>query len=117
MVLALPGLVLWGFDGFVAGRIATSVVMLAVRRHYVRRLFPGVSLVAIGLRGAAPVLVAGALTLALRAGLDPGVLVELAVFGLCTAALTWALERPLLRELAGEMRARRAPGPADAAPA
>ena len=51
--------------------------MLAVRRHYVRRLFPDASLVAIGLRGAAPVVGAGALALGLRAGLDAGVLIEL----------------------------------------
>ena len=111
-LLAVPGLIVWGFEGFVAGRIATSVVMLAVRRHYVRRLFPDASLVAIGLRGAAPVVGAGALALGLRAGLDAGVLMELAAFGLATAGLTWALERPLLRELAHYVRQRRAPGAA-----
>jgi O-antigen/teichoic acid export membrane protein len=117
VLLAIPGLLLWGFDGFVAGRIATSVVMLAVRRHYVRRLFPDVSLVAIGLRGAAPVLGAAALTLGLRLTVDPGVLVELMVFGAGTAALTWALEHSLLRELARYVRERRRSGTPDVAPA
>jgi len=115
LLLAVPGLVVWGFDGFVAGRIATSVLMLAVRRHYVHRLFPDASLVAIGLRGAVPVLGAGALTLALRVGADAGALPEVAVFGLTTAGLTWALERPLMRELALYMRERGAAGVAGAA--
>ncbi len=114
LLLAIPGLVLWGFEGFVAGRIATSVAMLVVRRHYVQRLFPETSLVAIGLRGAMPVLGAAATTLALRAGADAGAVAELAVFGLATAGLTWALERPLLRELALYMRERRGPGVAGA---
>lgn len=42
LALAVPGLVLWGFDGFVAGRVLGVVVTLAFRAHYVRRLLPGV---------------------------------------------------------------------------
>ncbi len=36
LLLAVPGLFAWGFDGFVAGRIAGVLLMLAVRRHFVR---------------------------------------------------------------------------------
>ena len=76
--LAVPGLFLFGVEGFVAGRIATSVAMLAVRRHYLRRLFGDVELVWLGLRGAAPVLAAAALTLGVRELLDAGAVPELA---------------------------------------
>src|SRR3954452_7431143 len=51
--LALPGLVIWGSAGFVWGRIAGALAMLAVRRVYVRRLLPGVELVTLGLCGLA----------------------------------------------------------------
>lgn len=104
--LAVPGLFLYGFEGFVAGRIATSLVMLVVRRTYVRRLFADVELGGLALRGFAPVAGAAAATLALRELLDPGTLPELAAFGLLTAALTWAMERDLLRELVVYVRGR-----------
>jgi O-antigen/teichoic acid export membrane protein len=117
LALAVPGLLVWGSGGFVAGRIATSVVVLGVRRHYVRRMFADVELAALGLRGAVPVLGAAALTLTLRAGLDAGVLIELIAFGLTTAALTWALERSLLIELRDYVRDGRNRGAAAVAPA
>src|SRR3954471_12356359 len=41
-VLAVPGELAWGSWGFVAGRVACSVCVLAVRGWYVRRLLPGV---------------------------------------------------------------------------
>ena len=110
--LAVPGLILFGVEGFVAGRIATSVAMLAVRRVYVRRLFGDVELGALALRGLAPVAIAAAATLAVREALDPGTLPELAVFGGVFALLTWAFERPLLAELAAYARDRGSAAPA-----
>jgi O-antigen/teichoic acid export membrane protein len=103
--LAVPGLFLWGPEGFVAGRLATSLAMLAVRRRYVRRLFGDLELVAIAARGAVPAGAAVAVAVALRVGLDPGTLPEAAAFGIVFAALTWALERDLLRELLEYVRA------------
>jgi len=104
--LAIPGLVLFGVEGFVAGRIATSLAMLAVRRTYVRRLFSDVELGTLALRGLAPVAVAVVATLAVREVLDVGTIPELAVFGGVFAALTWAFERPLLAELIAYARER-----------
>ena len=102
--LAVPGLILWGAAGFVWGRIAGAVAMLAVRRAYVRRLLPGVELLTLGLRGVAPVaagaLAAGLLRLALWGG-DRSLwqaLAELALFAAVAAAVPWRLERPLIRE-------------------
>jgi PST family polysaccharide transporter len=107
--LAVPGLVLWGFDGFVWGRIAGALLVVAVRAVYVRRLVPGVSLLALAARAAAPVVVAAALVLALRAALGDGrsagqAIGELAVFLAVTAAITWRTERPLLREVLAQAR-------------
>ncbi len=106
--LAVPALFVWGADGYVVARIAGSVLLLGVRRHYVRRMFPEVELVALGLRGALPVAVAAGATLALRAWVDPGTAMELVTFGLLTAALTGAVERQLLVELRGYVRRREA---------
>ena len=107
--LAVPGLFLYGVDGFIAGRVATSLAMLVVRRHYVRRLFADVELGALALRGFAPVVVATGATLALRELLDPGTLPELTLFAAVTAALIWAFERRLLGELVDYARGRGAP--------
>ena len=104
VLLAVPGLVVWGSWGFVVGRAATSVAMLVVRRVYVKRLFPQVGFELLALRGAAPVLAAAAATLGLRALLDPGTIPEAAVFVLVFAGLTWIAERPLLTELAAYVR-------------
>jgi O-antigen/teichoic acid export membrane protein len=107
---AMPGLVLWGFDGFVLGRIAGVLLVLAVRVVYVRRLLPGVRVARLALRGAAPVLGAGALVLLVRLALwgDRSAAQaggELALFLAAAVALTWLSERDLLRELLAKVRA------------
>jgi O-antigen/teichoic acid export membrane protein len=111
--LALPGLALWGAAGFVWGRIVGALAMLVVRRYYVRRLLPGVELITLGLRGVAPVaagaLAVGALRLALWGGGRPAwqAAVEVALFVVATAAVTWWIERQLLRESLGALRTGR----------
>jgi len=116
--LAVPGLFLYGVEGFVAGRVATSLAMLVVRRRYVRRLFANVELGGLALRGFSPVVAATGATLALRGLLDLGTLPELAVFATVAAALTWAFERHLLSELVDYARGRAAaPGEINAASA
>jgi O-antigen/teichoic acid export membrane protein len=104
LLLAVPGLVLWGFEGFVAGRIAVSVAMVAVRERYVRALFPDVGLPRIAARGAVPALAGAAAVLAWRAAFGAGereaaeAFAQVLLFGAVTGAATWALERPLLAE-------------------
>jgi O-antigen/teichoic acid export membrane protein len=121
--LAIPGLVLWGSEGFVWGRIAGAVAMLAVRRYYVRRLLPHVGLLALGLRGCAPVLAAAAVTYGLRLALWGGertavqAVGEIVVFVLACAGITWLVERDLLREVAREVRSPRLVAAAEPAPA
>ncbi|HEX5911419.1 MAG TPA: oligosaccharide flippase family protein [Thermoleophilaceae bacterium] len=104
LLLAVPGLIVWDSKGFVAGRVATSVAMLVVRRHYVRALFPEVRFVMMGLRGALPVLAGTGATLALRAALDPGTVPELLVFLGVTFGAIWGADRPLLTELLRYLR-------------
>jgi O-antigen/teichoic acid export membrane protein len=111
--LAVPGLVLWGTGGFVAGRLAVSLAILGVRRLYVSRLFEAVSLPALGARAAAPVGGAALAVAVVRIALwgsdrtAAQTALEVVLFLAATAGLTWALERPLLRELAAYLRWRR----------
>jgi O-antigen/teichoic acid export membrane protein len=121
--LAIPGLILWGAPGFVWGRIAGALAMLAVRRHFVKRLLPNVELVTLGLRGVAPVAAAAALIGLARLALWGGersaaqALAEIVLFVAACAAITWLVERPLLREVAreasGGLAARAAGGTPD----
>jgi O-antigen/teichoic acid export membrane protein len=113
LLLAVPGALLWGSWGFVAGRMGCTACVLAVRRVYVRRLLPGVHLVAIAARAAAPVVLASAPVLALRLALWGGdrplaqALLELALWIGLLALATRRLEGGILAELRGYVRPRR----------
>ena len=102
--LAIPGLAIWGSGGFIVGRIASALLVLAVRRHYVVRLLPRARLLLLGARGAAPIAVAALAVLGLRAGVWHGhrtaaqAVVEIVVFVGLTAAVTWMAERRLIVE-------------------
>jgi O-antigen/teichoic acid export membrane protein len=114
LALAVPGLALWGDDGFVAGRIAAVALALVWRARYVHALLPGVRLWAL-VGGAAGPLAAGvAAALALRLALWGGertlaqAIVEVALFLGVFAALALRSERGLLAELrAGLARTRK----------
>jgi O-antigen/teichoic acid export membrane protein len=122
LVLAVPGLLVDGFHGFVGGRIAGALIALAVRAVYTRRLLPDArfrllllpSLVSIGLATAA--------TLVLRAVLWGGrrtlgqAIAEVAVFVAIYLATALRRERELLFELIGAVRATRRRAPRDTAP-
>src|SRR4051812_29643649 len=107
LVLAVPGALVGGSWGFVAGRIGCTACMLAVRRAYLRRLLPGVRLGAIAARAAVPVTVATAVVLALRLALWGGrrplwqAALELAIWCAVLAGLSWRVERDLIAELRG----------------
>jgi len=109
--LAVPGALLGGSWGFVAGRVGCTACVLAVRHVYVRRLLPGVRLWALALRAAVPVLLASAPVLALRFALWGGertlaqALAELALWLGGLALATRRLEAGLLAELRGYLRA------------
>jgi O-antigen/teichoic acid export membrane protein len=121
LLLAVPGLFLWGAWGFIAGRLAMGMLVLAVRRHYVGRLL-GIELLAVGARGAAPIVGATAIVLGLRALVWSGprtlsqALAELVLFLGASALFTWAAERRLLEELVGQVRGGRSRVMAGSAP-
>ena len=51
LVLAVPGALVWGSWGFIAGRIACTGAALGVRSVYVHRLMPRIRLTALAVRG------------------------------------------------------------------
>jgi O-antigen/teichoic acid export membrane protein len=110
--LAIPGLAVYGFDGFVWGRVGASVLVLGVRWVYVRRLLPRVSFASLAARGLAPVAAGTGAALTVRLVLWGGdrsaaqAVAELTLFLAGTAAATWLLERGLLRELSGYLASR-----------
>ncbi len=108
--LAVPGALAGGSWGFVAGRLACTGCVLAIRRRYVVRLLPGVRLAELAWRAALPVAVASlpvvAVRLALWGGERPLVqaLGELALWLAGLALATRRLEAGLLQELWGYLR-------------
>jgi O-antigen/teichoic acid export membrane protein len=109
---AIPGLLIWGFTGFVIGRGLAAVGVLAVRRRYIHALLPGVRLAALAARAVLPVALAAAPVVALRVALWgrertlPQLALELALWGAGLAWWSWRLERPLLSEVRAQFGRR-----------
>jgi O-antigen/teichoic acid export membrane protein len=103
--LAVPGLVLWGSWGFVAGRVAAVAVQQVVRARYVRALLPDAALLPIAVRALRPVALAVVPALAVRAALWGSertagqAAVELALFVVAYVAAALWLERELIAEI------------------
>jgi O-antigen/teichoic acid export membrane protein len=114
--LTLPAMAIWGLRGYALGMAAGQLLYTVVRAHLVRRLFPGFGVLRHAVRAVAPTVPAVVLVLAARA-VEHGprrpieAVVELAVYGLVTAAATVVLERSLLREVADYLRRRAASAP------
>lgn len=110
LLLAVPGLFIFGVWGFIVGRVLAAVAMVGVRNVYIARLFPHARLAPLAIRGLIPVggaaLAVGALRLALW-GSERTVaqaVAELVLFLVASAALTWLVEGPLLREIRTYLR-------------
>jgi PST family polysaccharide transporter len=106
----LPLLVTDGLEGLALGMLLMEAVNVVVRAYFVRRLFGTLSWVADIARAAAPTLPAAVAVLLMRAaGSGPrsaqDALLELVLFAAAVAVLTLVLERRLLRELGGYLRA------------
>ena len=109
-VLAITGLVLWGTDGFVWGRIAAVAVALVVRWRYIRRLLPQARLAPLVRPALVPLAAAAAVAVALRLALWGGertvgqAIAEALLFaGVYLAGAAWR-ERPLVSELLRAVR-------------
>jgi lipopolysaccharide exporter len=112
LVAAVPGLVLWGLDGFAAGLAIMTIVSVAARTHFLRQIFPQFRLLRHAGRAVLPVVPATAATLAVRAlsfDRSLGVAVaEATLFIALTAVFTWLFERRLLAEAFGYLRGKTA---------
>ena len=109
LALPVPLLAVAGLGGLAWGILGAEVANTAVRAHYLRRLFPGFSMVRHLGRAIAPTLPAVALVLAVRTALIdvrglPAALALVALYGAATAVTTAVLERELVREVLGYLR-------------
>ena len=110
VALAVPGLLIDGSDGFVAGRIAAVVIATAVRWFYVRRLLPSVRASALLAPALIPLAQAVIAVVALRLATGGGhralwqALLEAAAFVGVYVISVWHRERALIGELLTAMR-------------
>ncbi len=112
LALAPAGLLLDGFDGFVAARIAAALVALGVRSVYIRRLLPGARYRDLIAPTLLPIMLASGLALAVRLALWGGerpllqAIAELIVFVAVYTITAVRRERLLLAELLAALRGR-----------
>jgi O-antigen/teichoic acid export membrane protein len=109
VVLAIPGMLLWGLTGYAVAICAMLTVQLVVRTYFLSRLFSGFRVLRHSLRALVPSVPAVAVILAVRlfesGDRSPGMVVaELCLYALVTVAATWLMERTLLREMFGYLR-------------
>ena len=110
--ITAPLLFAFDLDGFAAGTAAMALASVAGRWYYLKRLFPDLRLVRYVSRALAPTAAAAAAILLIRllggGDREAGMVVaELAVYLGVNAALTLALERPLLAEAFSYLRRAR----------
>jgi PST family polysaccharide transporter len=109
--VGLPLLFSDGLTGLAIGIAAGGAVSLVLRAYYVSQLFRGFAFLGHAVRAVVPTVPAVGAVLLMRA-LESGprregiAFSELAVYVLVTLAVTWLLERPLLQEVIGYLRAR-----------
>lgn len=113
----IPLMLTDGLRGYSIGILVVAVVSLGLRGYFLGKLFPGFAMVGHMIRALAPSVPAVVVVLAVRA-FETGhrrpaeAVAELALYLAVTVAATWLLERALLREAVGYLRARsRAPAP------
>jgi O-antigen/teichoic acid export membrane protein len=110
LALAVPGLIIDGFTGFVVGRVLGTLVSLGVRVRYTRRLIPDVRYGALLSPTLVPLALATAAAAAARlvgwGGHRPAgqAVLELVLFAAVYVVGVLLRERPLLDELAGALR-------------
>ncbi len=111
LAVTLPLLLAYGLAGYGIGMIAVAAVNAVVRGHYLRRLFPGLSLAVHAVRSTLPTVPAVVAVLVLRASGVEGeerslatAAGELLLFVALAGAVSLRLERDLLREIRGYVR-------------
>ncbi len=110
VALAVPGLLVDGVAGFVAGRVGAVIIATGVRWFYVRRLLPGVSPAELLAPALVPLAQAVLAVVAVRVATWGGhrapwqALVEAALFAGIYGASVWRRERALIDELLTAVR-------------
>ncbi|HEX6457321.1 MAG TPA: oligosaccharide flippase family protein [Thermoleophilaceae bacterium] len=110
--VSIPAMIAFGTAGYAVGFGAATIVQIALRGWYMRRLFHGFKVIRQMLRAVAPTLPATAVVLAVRAlasgGMSgPRAIAEFALYATTAVGATWLLERTLVSELFAYMRGRR----------
>lgn len=120
--VTVPLMLTVGVIGYGIGMAASTLVLLVMRAHYLRKLFPGFNLFAHAARALAPVLPAVAAVLLVRmidvARTPVLALLELCLYAVVVAAMLFVFERRLLKEALGYIRGsgrREQPSPGPAA--
>jgi O-antigen/teichoic acid export membrane protein len=109
LAITLPLMISQGLDGYAVGMAIGTLVSVAGRFYFLKRIFPGSGLLAHCVRSFAPVVPPAVAILALRA-VEPSTrtlgfaLAELALFAIGVVLSTAAFERDLLREVVGYLR-------------
>jgi O-antigen/teichoic acid export membrane protein len=110
LVATLPLLLIFGMTGFAVGMAINTIVSLAVRVHFLTRLFPGFEMLRHAARAIAPTIPAADAVLIMRLlsmhhhRTFAMAIAEIASFVLITVVATAALERSLMREVLGYLR-------------
>ena len=110
--VSIPAMHAFGVAGYAAGFAAATVVQVAVRGWYMRRLFRGFRVLRQMLRAIAPTVPAAAVVVLVRVLASgersaPRAMAELLLYAAVVAAATWLFERALVSELFAYMRGRR----------
>jgi O-antigen/teichoic acid export membrane protein len=111
VALPVPLLAVAGLGGLAWGVLGAEALNTAVRAHYLRRLFPGFSMVRHFARAIAPalpgcLLVAVARALGLGASSGVEAIGWVAAYAAVTVGATVVIERSLVREVLGYLRRR-----------
>lgn len=122
-MLALPLLAAEGLTEYGIGMAVATLMLIGVRMHYLRRLFPELSFLGHAVGSLAPTAIAVLAVGAIRVAVDGRTLglalFELAVFVLTVGLATLVQHRSLVREMVGYLRSRpelRTPAPASSLP-
>jgi PST family polysaccharide transporter len=113
LVVGIPGMILWGLTGYAVAMCSALVVQMTVRAYFLARLFEGFSFLSHSLRAILPSVPAVGVVLLMRlfesSSRSLGVaLAEVSLYIATTLAATVLLERDLLREVGGYLRAPKA---------
>jgi O-antigen/teichoic acid export membrane protein len=106
LVVTVPAMVAWGLDGYIVGASVSVAVELALRAHYLRRMFFGFSIWRHLTRAFAPSVPAVLVVLAVRVAgpesrTEAEAVLELCLYAAVTVIATLLIERRLLREIGG----------------